>query len=117
MKQATYHITVVDRDGGEKVEMVTNAVLIGASTPNNSNRGLYFVSGTCKNAEEEVLNMVQGVFYALNEKMRTVDQLTAAYLMSLVHAAAEGEGFDVNPLYDDEDYYEEDDYEQDGGAE
>lgn len=120
MKNTTYHITVVDRDGGEKVEMDANAVLIGASTPNNSNRGLYYVSNTCANADEEVLNMIQGVFYALNEKMRTVDTLTAAYLMALVHEAAAGEGFDVNPLDDDGDGYgydDDDESEHDGGAE
>lgn len=114
MKKATYHITVVDRDSGEKVEMDTNAVLLGTSTPNNSNRGLYFVSSTCENAEEEVLNMIQGVFYALNEKMRTVDALTAGYLMALIHDAAAGEGFDVNPMEDDDNSGDD---EQDGGAE
>lgn len=114
MKNATYHITVEDRDGGGIYVIDTNAVLLGASTPNNSNKGLYFVSSTCANAEEEALNMIQGVFYALNEKMRTVDPLTASYLMALIHDAAAGEGFDVNPMEDDGD---SDDDEQDGGAE
>lgn len=51
--------------------------------------------------------MIQGAFYSLNERMRTVDSTTAAYLMSLIHAAAADEGFDVNPMESDAGYDEE----------